>query len=315
MSGPPVALVTGATGGIGRALSRALVRKGYRVVLAVRDPGKAEPLLQALRAEPRDPPAAETPAAEMPTGPETLLLDLASPASVRDAADAFLARHDRLDLLVLNAGTFSWSRARTADGLERTLAVNLLGPAALADRLVPLLAATAARTGDARIVSTTSVAASWGIPARSAGFFRRAPGFLFAYSASKLGQVLHMRALAEELAGTGVSAACFDPGLVATGIFTGRTLFSKAIDAWMRRHAASPEEGAAPGVRLATDPSYRGRSGLVLRRDGEKRLPRRMRDPASARRLLAAVRAAMTAPLPGAPPDPTGPRRDGALLL
>ncbi len=73
MNGPPVALVTGATGGIGRAMSLALARKGYRVVLAV-----------------------------------------------RDAADACLARHDRLDLLGLTAGTFSWSRARTADGLERT---------------------------------------------------------------------------------------------------------------------------------------------------------------------------------------------------
>lgn len=286
-SGAPVALVTGASGGIGLAVSRALARRGYRVVMAVRNAAKSEPLRRQLEedaraARPDDPPVAEI-----------LLVDFASLASVDAFADAFLAGHDRLDLLVANAGVFSWRREVSADGFERTLAVNYLGLVACVDRLRPLLERTAAQTGDARIVATTSLSARWRWLRADPRAFRRSGGFLSAYGLSKLGQVLYVRVLAEELAGTGVTAAAFDPGISATGIFTGRTLFSKLVDAWMRRFAASPEEAAAPGVRLATDPAFAGRSGIVLGAKGERTPTRRMRDAALARRFVAATRAVL----------------------
>jgi NAD(P)-dependent dehydrogenase (short-subunit alcohol dehydrogenase family) len=285
LSGPPIALVTGASGGIGLPTCRALVREGFHVVMACRNLDKAEPLRLALEQE------ARVAFPDAPPAVDLLGVDFASPASVRAFADLVLARYDRIDVLFANAGTFTYRRETTAEGFERTLAVNYLGMVLLVDRLIPLLRATAARTGSARLLVTSSIAAFSGRVRAKESFFRRSPGFFFSYAASKLAQALYTLQVAEELRGTGVVADCFHPGVVATGIFTGRTRFAKWLDAYMQRTALTPEQGAEVGIRLATEPEYAARTGGFYDKDGLRKLSRAMRDRPLRERFVAVTRA------------------------
>jgi len=301
VTGPRVALVTGASGGIGLVMARSLALQGFRVVMGCRDEAKTEPLRVALEAEVRA--AGGSTDARV----DLLVVDFASLASVRAFSDAVLARYDRLDVVLANAGTFHYRREVTADGFERTMAVNYLSMALMLDRLDPLLRSTAARTGDVRVVATVSVAAFWGRVTPTVRFFRRIPAFLRAYAASKLAQVLFLRQFAEEHAGTGVAANCFHPGVVATGIFKGGTLFAKLLDAHMQRTALSPEEGAAWGIRLASAPEFAGRTGGLYKKEGPWAPSRRMRDKELRERFVAATREAVAEA--GAPEAGTGADR------
>jgi NAD(P)-dependent dehydrogenase (short-subunit alcohol dehydrogenase family) len=130
-----VALVTGASGGVGRETARALARRGATVVLAGRD-------------------RTRTAAAAAHIGPaaQALPLDLADLSSVRSAAREFLTRHDRLDLLINNAGVMVPPFGRTTDGFETQLGVNHLGHFALTGLLLDRLRATPS----ARVVTVSS---------------------------------------------------------------------------------------------------------------------------------------------------------------
>ncbi|WP_372617147.1 SDR family oxidoreductase [Falsiroseomonas sp.] len=142
-----VALVTGATGGIGFEVARALAAAGAEVLFAVRDRGKAEAAMACV--------AGETPGARLGFVP----LDLGELRSVRGCAEEVAARHPALHLLVNNAGVMALpTRRLTADGFERQLGVNFLGHFALAARLLPLL-----RTATSpRVVTVTSLAYRFG---------------------------------------------------------------------------------------------------------------------------------------------------------
>src|SRR5690349_2079558 len=109
-----VALVTGAASGIGRATAIGLAREGAAVVLLVRNAERGEQALRDVRAA--------VPNADA----EILECDLASQSSIREAAQRFLARNDRLDVLVNAAGVFVKDKTLTADGIELTFATNYL---------------------------------------------------------------------------------------------------------------------------------------------------------------------------------------------
>ena len=174
-----VAVVTGANSGIGLETARVLARKGAQVVLAVRDRARGE----AARAEivRRDP---QADAAVRP-------LDLASLESVKAFADGFAAEHDRLDLLINNAGLMMPPFGRTADGFEQQFGVNHLGHFALTGRLLPLLLPVAG----ARVVTVSSVMHRY----RRLDFdnLNAENGYspLTAYGYSKLANLLFMREL------------------------------------------------------------------------------------------------------------------------
>src|SRR5512132_1129905 len=135
-----VAVVTGANGGLGLEVARELARRGALVVLAARDQAKATSARASIRAE--------VPDASLELQP----LDLASLASVREAAASVLDGHRRVDVLVNNAGVMGIDERRSEDGFELQLAVNHLGHFALTALLLPALL----RGGDARVVSVTS---------------------------------------------------------------------------------------------------------------------------------------------------------------
>jgi NAD(P)-dependent dehydrogenase (short-subunit alcohol dehydrogenase family) len=229
-------LITGATGGIGRAAAFALASDGAELVLLCRNEAKgAETRREIARA----------------TGNEKtslLLCDLSSQARIRAAAEEFLARGTPLHALFNNAGVFNAWREDTEDGIEGTWAVNHLAYFLLTNLLLDRLKQSA----PARVVSVTSDAHSWAagpldfedLGGRSqANPMRR-------YGISKLANILFTRELARRLEGTGVTAHCFHPGFVGTGFAANNGAIAAFAMRLLSRFNRTPEEGADTGVWL-----------------------------------------------------------------
>jgi NAD(P)-dependent dehydrogenase (short-subunit alcohol dehydrogenase family) len=242
------AVVTGANGGLGLETAKALAARGAHVVMAVRDRAKAATAVSEI--------CAETPGASL----ELVDLDLSSLASVRAAAEQVRERHDRVDVLVNNAGVMAMPERRTADGFEMQLGVNHLGHWALTALLMPAVLAAPA----ARVVSVTSTAHHFGRPLDPDNphlHGRYSPWR--AYCQSKLanyhfGLGLH-RVFRD--AGVGAMSLVAHPGLAHTdlqprtvreggGGRSGR--FWEQMASWTGMSAA---RGALPQLRAATDPS------------------------------------------------------------
>jgi NAD(P)-dependent dehydrogenase (short-subunit alcohol dehydrogenase family) len=238
-------LVTGANQGIGKATAIALAAKGARVVLVARNAEKGRAALAEVEAAGKG-------------GGELIVADLSSQEQVRRVAADFKARHDRLHVLVNNAGVFVPERHTTVDGLEETFALNHLGYFLLTRELLEVLQATAG----ARIVNVSSEAH------RSAKMqwddlqFAHTPYRAFkAYGQSKLANVLFTYELARRLEGTGVTANCLHPGVIASGF--GQT-YGGAVSVLLkivRPFLLTAEEGARTSVYLASSPEVEGVSG------------------------------------------------------
>ena len=273
-----VCVVTGASSGIGRATALGLAAQGATVVLICRSEARGAAVLEEIERR-------------SGTGSATLLAaDLASQRQVRRVAAAFLARFDRLDVLVNNAGIAgAGTRVETGDGLERTFAVNHLAPFLLTGLLLERLTESA----PARVVTVSSAAHRfYPIDLDDLQGERRYAGFS-AYCRSKLANVLFTHELVRRLEGSGVTANCLHPGVVATGLF-------RDAPSWLRFLFASPllrtpEGGADPVLHLATAPALAGVTGQYFVRRRPARPSRAARDAEAARRLWAASEA-LTAP-------------------
>jgi NAD(P)-dependent dehydrogenase (short-subunit alcohol dehydrogenase family) len=245
LSGKTV-LITGATNGIGRAAATGLTKLGASLVVVGRSPAKTDVTVQELRA--------------LGLGPvEGLVADLSSIAEVRRLADEFRRQHDRLDVLVNNAGAIFASRQLSADGYEMTFALNHLSYFLLTNLLLDRLIASA----PARIVNVASRAHESAKLdfADLQGEKSYGMGGNRAYGQSKLANVMFTYALARRLARTGVTANSLHPGVVATGFGENN---GGAIGAAMRvfhSFSISPEEGADTVVFLASSPEVAGVSG------------------------------------------------------
>ena len=242
MVGPaPVALVTGASAGIGLHTALGLARAGFCVVMAGRDGARLERARRVV---------AEGAGSTLV---EPALADFVSLAAVRGLAEQVLARHARLDLLVNNAGLIAPRFQLSEDGYELTIAVNHLAPFLLTNLLLDRLRASA----PARIVTVASQAHR-GARLDPAGL--ATPGGredwspLKAYGRSKLCNILFTRALARRLEGSGVVAACLHPGVVATAI--GDRAGGVAGLGWrlVKPFLTTPEGGATTSLFLATTP-------------------------------------------------------------
>jgi NAD(P)-dependent dehydrogenase (short-subunit alcohol dehydrogenase family) len=246
-----VAVVTGANGGLGLEVARELARKGAQVVMAARDQAKAE----AARASIRD----EIPDAALELQP----LDLASLASVRDAAARILADHPRIDVLVDNAGVMGIPERRTEDGFEMQLGVNHLGHFALTAQLLPALL----KSSGARIVLVTSTGRHAGRPVDpdnphlDGGYepWR-------AYGQAKLANLHFALELDRRFraAGTPARSIVVHPGFANTDLQarsvreTGGGRSQRFFRAAVRRWGMTPAKGALPLLRAATDPGAVG---------------------------------------------------------
>lgn len=245
-----IVLITGANSGIGRETALALARMGAHVVLLCRDRRRGEEATRAIRARSGNPSV------------ELMLADLSSQRAIREVADEFRARHPRLHVLVNNAAVALRKRRTTVDGLEMTFAVNHLGYFLLTGLLVDRLEAGA----PARIVNVSSAAHKEGrIDFGDLQAEREYRGFQV-YCNTKLANVLFTYELARRLKGTGVTANCLHPGVVATKIY-GKYRWLWGLFAPLLLKSA--EVGAATPIHLASAPEVEHISGkyFVDKRD------------------------------------------------
>lgn len=239
------AVVTGASGGIGKEIARDLARMGAKVVLACRSPERGEAALREIQAS--------TGNAEL----ELLEFDASSQASIRRFAERLSARHPRLQLLVNNAGTWSQQRVEGADGIELTWATNVLGYTLTTELLLDRLRAGA----PARIVNVASILAR-DLDLEDVEFRRRRYSGMGAYAQSKQANRMWTWALARRLHGTGITANAMHPGGVATDLFRkAGGVLGLVAGAYMRLTARTPEEGADTASWLAASPEVAGKSG------------------------------------------------------
>jgi NAD(P)-dependent dehydrogenase (short-subunit alcohol dehydrogenase family) len=252
------AVVTGANGGLGLETARALAAAGAHVVMGARNQEKAAEAVADIR---RGVPDASL---------EVVALDLASQASVREAAERILGAHDKIDLLINNAGVMGIPERRTVDGFEMQFGTNHLGHYALTALLMPALL----RADAARIVTVTSTAHHMGRavdPANPHLEGKYTPWR--AYGQSKLANFHFGIGLQRRLAAAGAPAASLiaHPGLSNTDLQavsvqeTGGG-FSQRFFHWLARHTGmSPRAGALPQLRAATDPAAKGGEFYVPR--------------------------------------------------
>lgn len=269
MSGK-VVMVTGATDGIGKATARALVAMGATVVAVGRNGDKTTATVDELR---------------VATGNnkiEGMLADFASLAQVRQLADAFKQKYDRLDVLVNNAGAVFAKRGETQDGFEQTFGVDHLAPFLLTNLLMDLLKQSA----PSRIVNVSSAG-----HALSKMRFDDLQGqqrytAMGAYGQAKLANVLFTYELARRLRGTGVAVNALHPGGVASNFGAGQAgLLAPVIRFFITRFGITPEQGAQTSVYLASSPEVAGVTGKYFDKSKPVRSSSASYDNAAAERL------------------------------
>jgi NAD(P)-dependent dehydrogenase (short-subunit alcohol dehydrogenase family) len=239
------AVITGGNTGLGFQVARGLAERGAAVVLACRDPAKAEAAADTLRRH---------------GGPvDTVRLDLAALDSVRTAAAELLDTHPRIDLLINNAGGLHTRFARSADGFELTTAVNHLGPFALTGLLLPRLLTTPG----SRIVTLTSIAHHRaGSPAEPSERDYRPQSV---YAATKLANLRFAIELDRRLRAAGVPTRSLaaHPGNARTSFGRdlprpARVVLSPRLRALTGWFLHSAQAAALTTLRAATDPTATG---------------------------------------------------------
>lgn len=241
-----LALITGADGGMGTEITRAVALAGYHVVMACYRPEKGELKRKLLVKE---------------TGNESLEVmgvDLASMASVAELAEQLLQRGKPLDLLMNNAGTMETGLHRTNDGFERTVSVNYVAPYLLTRKLVPLMHRG---TRVVNMVSCTYAVGHLDFPhffdrGRKGGFWR-----IPVYSNTKLALTLFTLDLARRLEPQGIVVNAADPGIVSTDIITMHMWFDPLTDLLFRPLIRTPRQGAATAISLLLDEEAGNRTG------------------------------------------------------
>lgn len=250
-------LVTGATDGLGRRVAQDLAEKGATVLIHGRDAGRAGAAAREICGR---------------TGNDKLrshLADLSSLEEVRRLAEELRSSHERLDVLVNNAGVILPEREESRDGAELTFAVNYLSHFLLTRLLLPLLV-----DQPARVVNVASAAQSpidFDDPMLEKGYDP-----MRAYAQSKLAMVMHAFDLAEELRGSGGTANALHPATL---------MDTKMVRETFGYARSSVEEGTEATVRLAVSPELEGVSGRYFDGKRETRAHRQAYDDEARHKL------------------------------
>ncbi|WP_026403064.1 SDR family NAD(P)-dependent oxidoreductase [Actinomadura rifamycini] len=245
-----IAIVTGGTSGIGKEIARGLVRRGFLVGIVCRNEMRGRATVEEL--------AGEAPGARV----ETFLADLSVLMDVRRVAASLRERFEQVDVLVNNAGVHQMRAKVSADGYDRMIATNHLGPFLLTNLLlghlekaapsrVVIVASEAHRFADRLDVERLAEPGSYG-----------RPGSLRVYGRSKLLNILFAQELARRMEGSGVVANAMCPGPVATHL--SREMWGAERLGALLSHTPvvrTPERGARTALRLAVDDEFAARSG------------------------------------------------------
>jgi NAD(P)-dependent dehydrogenase (short-subunit alcohol dehydrogenase family) len=264
-----VCLITGATGGIGRVTAQVLAARGATVVLVSRSAQKCEAVAAGIKAA---------------TGSKEVSYiagDLSLMSQVRGVAEQFLARFDRLDVLINNAGAVFSSRQVTSEGYEMTMALNHLNyfylTLLLQDRLL--------KSAPARIVNVSSDAHKGGSIKFDDLMSEKKYSSFGAYAMSKLANVLFTYELARRLEDSGVTANALHPGFVASNFGRSNGGMWGALMPAIQLFAISPEKGAETSVHLAASPEVQGVTGKYFAKKQAVQSSQASYDLAAQRRL------------------------------
>ena len=242
------AIITGADGGMGTEITRAVATAGYHVIMACYNPQKAENVCQRLMKETGNP------------NLEVLAIDLSSMHSVASFTDRILERKLSISLLMNNAGTMETGFSITNDGFERTVSVNYVGPYLLTRKLVPTMAS------GARIVNMVSCTYAIGKLDFPDFFLRGKKGSFWripVYSNTKLALTLFTLELAARVKERGIVVNAADPGIVSTDIITMHMWFDPLTDIFFRPFIRTPRQGAATAIGLLLDEEAGKRTGTL----------------------------------------------------
>ena len=264
-------LVTGASSGIGLVAARELARRGASLVIVCRDGARGERAL------------ADISAASRTRDVELMLADLSSQEEVRRLARRFLASKRSLHVLLNNAGVVMMKRTPTIDGIETTFAVNHLAPFLFTQLLLPRMIESA----PARIVNVASDAHRLkGVRMRFDDLQgEREYRAMRIYGQSKLANILFTRELARRIEGTGVTANCLHPGMVATRLGANNGLVARTALVLLKPFSLKPEQGAETAVWLCSSSDVEGVSGKYFAHNKERRPSRAGCDDEAATRL------------------------------
>jgi retinol dehydrogenase-12 len=266
-----VCVITGATAGIGQVAATELARRGAHVVIV----GRSAQKCAATQAQIRSASAAAS--------VDSLVADLSSLAETKRLASELGQRYPRIDVLLNNAGAMFWKRAESADGVEKTFALNHLSYFVLTNLLLPVLK----QSGPARIVNVASDAHKGvSINFDDIQFKQKYSGWK-AYQQSKLANILFTYELARRIEGTGVTANALHPGFVRTSFLEA---LNEAPAGWLLKKVGglislSPEQGARTSIYLASAPEVAGVSGRYFVKEKPVVSSPQSRDQSTAERL------------------------------
>jgi NAD(P)-dependent dehydrogenase (short-subunit alcohol dehydrogenase family) len=239
-----ICVVTGTTSGIGKETAVALARAGARVAIVCRTQDKGERALAEIRRR---------------SGGDVALFvaDLASQRAIRVLAARLSTALPRIDVLINNAGLILDRRVLTEDGLETTFAVNHIGYFLLTRLLEPKLLAGA----PARVVNVASRAHQSGTLRFDDLMGAKGYDGWSAYVQSKLANIVFTYELARRLAGSGVTANCLHPGVIASNFGNAGPLMIRLGVRLGRPFMKGPARGADTSIYLASSPEVEGVSG------------------------------------------------------
>jgi retinol dehydrogenase-12 len=250
-----VALVTGATGGIGKEIARGLARLGATVIVGARDADKGARVRDELAKD-----------AKSPDAVETMVVDVSSAESIRAFVPEFEKKHPALHLLVNNAGAWFSDRRESKDGHELTLATNVLGP-----YLLTKLLADALRKGKpSRVVNIVSELAS-DYDASDLEYSRRKFDGFKAYGQSKAALRMLTWIDAKKLEKDGVTVNCAAPGFVKSDFNqNARGFVAMMINLSAKLFAVTPAVGAETPLWVAASRELEGQTGKYFTKHKEK---------------------------------------------
>ena len=250
------AVITGADGGMGSEITKAVAMAGYHVIMVCYTSFKGEEKRSRIILD---------------TGNEDIEVvqaDLSSMESVLDAVDKIKDKTPSVELLMNNAGTMCTHYVRTEDGVEHTVAVNYLAPYLLTRRLLPIM------HEGSRIVNMISCTYAIGkigphffTKGREGSFFR-----IPIYSNTKLALWLFTRELSELVKGRGITVNAADPGIVSTNIIRMDEWFDPLTDIFFRPFIRTPRQGAETAIRLLLDEQFGNLTGRMFASSKEKKV-------------------------------------------
>lgn len=252
------AIITGAAGGMGTEITRALANAGYHIVMACRHLDKAEDVRQRLSEETGNPHL------------EVMPIDLSSMKSVAAFAEQILQRKIPISLLMNNAGTMETGFHTTSDGFERTVSVNYIGPYLLTRLLIPVLAQ------GARIVNMVSCTHAIGRLDMPDFFHRGKSGNFWRlpiYCNTKLALLLFTLELSQRLRAQGITVNAADPGIVSSRLLTMHKWLDPLTNIFLRPFIRNSRKGAETAIHLLLSEEEAGVTGQLYANKHPKKLP------------------------------------------